>query len=151
MNGAIFATFSSITESTAFVLLGAKENRKSFLIVRLQCRAVRHHRHTFLDGRASLDSFIPSLQIWEIFEVLSLQLVQFEPRICGDVGYRVFTRQVGNLANALVHHAINAPGFVCITLDGVSDLFWRIATEMMRLAEHWPDAPIWNISHSSTL
>ena len=72
MNGAIFATFSSIIESTAFVLLGAKENRKSFLIVRLQCRAVRHQRHTFLDGWASLDSFIPSLQIREVFEVLSL-------------------------------------------------------------------------------
>jgi hypothetical protein len=76
-----------VVESTAFVLFGAKEYRKGFLVARLQRRAVRHHRYTFLDGRASLDSLIPSLEIREVFEVLSLQLVQSEPWISGYVGY----------------------------------------------------------------
>ena len=77
----------SITESTAFVLFVAKENRKGFLVVRLQRGTLRHYRLTLLDGWASLDSFIPSLEIREIFQILSLQLVQSEPRIGGDVGY----------------------------------------------------------------
>jgi hypothetical protein len=52
----------------------------------------------------------------------------------------IFARRIGNFANALVDHAVNALRFVRLAIDGVLDLFGCIAAAVMRLAEHWSNA-----------
>ena len=44
------------------------------------------------------------------------------------------------LASLLVHNAVEPPGFVGVAIDGIVDFLGRVFAEMMRLAQHWPDA-----------
>jgi len=86
------------------------------------------------------DRVVPALHVRERREVDAVPLVPRHPGKGGDVGDGVFVGKIGRLAQALVQHAIQALGFIAVALAAVGNLVLLGAHEVVRLAEHRPDA-----------
>src|SRR5579883_662849 len=97
-------------------------------------------RQAALHRRPALDSLVPALELRKIGEVLTLRAMMSEPGIGRDINDRVVAGEIRNLAQPLVDHPVYPARFVGVAIDRVLDLFRSVAAEMMRLAEHRPDA-----------
>src|SRR5216683_4716522 len=129
--------------SAALELLLAEQDVPRLLIGGTLPRAldfILHHGESALDRWARLDTIVPALQMREVLQILALPMMGSQPWIGRHIGDRVLAGQIWNLADALIDDAVDAVGFVGVTVDGILDLFGRVTPEMMRLAQHRPHA-----------
>ena len=120
-----------------FFVLGVPKKHVSRLVVCQGLACLGQHGHAALHGRSRGDAVEPLLQVRVICPVNALVLPASQPRENRDVSDRVLsTCDELVLGQLLVHHAIEALGFLGVPVHRVVDLFRRVEAEVMRLSQH---------------
>src|SRR5688572_16227299 len=93
-------------------------------------------RHAFRHRRPRADGVVPALHVRKFAEIDAVPLVTRNPGVDGHVGDRVFIGEGFAVGEMLVHHAVQALGFVAVALAAIRNLVLLRAHEVVRLAEH---------------
>src|SRR5260221_6498030 len=89
------------------------------------------NRHAALHRGPCADRVEPAFYVGKTVQIRLVPLVARDPGIGSDVGDRVLAREIFDLAQAPVEHAIEPVCFLGVALDRVGDGLFRGAQEVV--------------------